>query len=57
MILRVEAPHFVAGCIYDREGFIVHAAPILKWCVGWQVSRFCRYCARKGWTPRLMPTP
>lgn len=54
-MIRVEAPHFVAGCVYDREGFIVHAAPILRWAVGWQVSRFCRYCVRKGWTPRLMP--
>lgn len=45
-LLRVEAPHFVAGII-PRD----LAAPILKWMVErqWSEEKIRAYCARKGW--------
>lgn len=34
MLVRVVAPHFVAGLVLDDAGVCVYAAPILGWCVG-----------------------
>lgn len=33
-LLRIEAPHFVAGIIFDENGQCIKAAPIVKWCRG-----------------------
>lgn len=29
--MRIEAPHFVAGVVFDDRGAIMHVAPILSW--------------------------
>lgn len=41
--LRIEAPHFVAGCANGK------CAPIIKYMENWPVERIKSYCASKGW--------
>ena len=49
-LVRVEAPHFVAGMIFDNESKrVTSAAPILSWAVGRHVTELRTYCGRKGW--------
>lgn len=48
MLLRISAPYFVAGAIVKNET-IVHAAPILKYTVGWSQFKFLNHCRGKGW--------
>jgi hypothetical protein len=48
MLLRIEAPHFVAGL--DVTGRLVSdAAPIVAYMIGWSVRRVIAYCRRKRW--------
>ncbi|HKW13076.1 MAG TPA: hypothetical protein VJS69_01180 [Candidatus Krumholzibacteria bacterium] len=46
--MRIEAPHFVAGVDVHR-GTVVHAAPILRYMMGWAGLQVVRYCEQKGW--------
>jgi hypothetical protein len=47
-LLRIEAPHFVAGL--DATGRLVsRTAPIVGYMTGWPVRRVISYCKRKGW--------
>ena len=56
MMLRVEAPHYVAGVIFDGV-YAVHAAPILYWIVkqrkplGWCIN----YFNSKGFRFEVLP--
>ena len=50
--LRVEAPHFVAGAIFERapDGWrCVEAAPILRWMLGKDGPAIGHYLQRRGW--------
>ena len=47
-LVRVEAPHFVAGIVFQRRK-AVETAPILRWALGSGWSWFSRYCERNGW--------
>lgn len=48
MLLRIEAPHFVAGL--EVQGRLVwRAAPICHYMVGWRVKKVLAYCQRKQW--------
>jgi len=51
MLIRIVAPHFVAGLVLDSAGRVVEAAPILKWTMG---KRFADdlipYFKRRGWS-------
>jgi hypothetical protein len=45
MLLRIVAPHFVAG--FDTEkGYI---APIIRYMKTWSIRRIAVYCQEKGW--------
>lgn len=48
-LVRVEAPHCVAGLLIMPGGHVVGCAPILRFMLGWQGGRAIRYCRRKGW--------
>ena len=47
-LIRIVAPHFVAGVIHHR-GVIVMSAPILRYMIGWDGRRLADYCRAKGW--------
>ena len=51
MLLRIEAPHFVAGV---EPG--VCAAPIIKYMRDWSVEKIAQYCALKSWTVTTQAT-
>lgn len=48
MLLRIEAPHFVAGVVV-RDHRVAKSAPIVKYMRGWPQSKVLSYCASKGW--------
>lgn len=48
-LIRVEAPHFVAGIQVNERGMCMNAAPILKWCIGKRTDFLRDYFRRKGW--------
>ncbi len=52
MMLRVVAPHFVAGIV--RSGPV---APIIRYMKGWTLREIESYCAKKGWTVERMEDP
>jgi hypothetical protein len=55
-LVRVSAPHFVAGLVMESatpEDKCVRAAPILAWAVGKGRSELRRYFAGKGWTASI----
>jgi len=49
LIIRIVAPHFVAGAI-PHNGRIVNAAPILRFMLHWTGTQVADYCRKKGWT-------
>lgn len=51
-LLRIEAPHFVAGALFSR-GRCVDAAPIIHWCVGKSLLEITSYCKRRAWKATL----
>lgn len=51
-LLRVSAPHFVAGAVWRKAGDgweCERAAPIIKWMVGKSPSFVGQYLKEKGW--------
>jgi len=48
MLVSIDAPHFNAGIVIER-GFVVRAAPILGYMVGWDHERASAYLGGKGW--------
>lgn len=47
-LVRIEAPHFVAGIC--RQGI----APIVSYMRGWTVRQIREYCVNKDWTMEVM---
>lgn len=54
MLVRVVAPHFVAGLVMDGDT-CTDAAPILRWAVGKQRAFLSEYFRRKGWRAAIVP--
>lgn len=53
MLLRVTAPHFIAGAVFERvsDGWMIgRCAPIIGWMRGKQAAVISAYLRRKGWT-------
>jgi hypothetical protein len=53
LLVRVTAPHFVAGILLAKDGRCVEAAPILRWRVGKTARELKAYFDRKGWDTRV----
>lgn len=50
MTLRIEAPHFVAGAVFDTHRRVCsEAAPIIRYMIGWSPERTITYVKRKNW--------
>lgn len=48
VLLRVSAPHFVAGAVCADER-VETTAPILKYMKTWTLREVEEYCEKKGW--------
>lgn len=53
-LIRVVAPHFVAGLVIDDNGYCGAAAPILAWSIGQGATDLSAYFKRKGWEARIV---
>jgi hypothetical protein len=53
-LVRVVAPHFVAGMLVDGDR-VVRAAPILKWAIGKNRDFLRTYFRNKGWKATILP--
>lgn len=53
-LLRIEAPHFVAGMEFTRtdagQWQVTQTAPILVYMQDWSPERIKAYLVEKGWT-------
>lgn len=49
-LVRIVAPHFVAGLEADERGRVVRTAPILRWMMGMTGAMVAGHCAGRGWT-------
>ena len=54
-MLRIDAPHFVAGISFNEREIADRAAPILRWMIGKRLAWVQSYCASKGWIVEVMP--
>lgn len=48
MLIRIEAPHFVAGLVVE-DGQVYESAPVIKYMRGWTQEKVINYCRVKGW--------
>lgn len=59
-LLRVEAPHFVAGAVWvrHRDSWVcIEAAPILRWMEVQTPAQTKAYLERKGWSYSWVTPP
>lgn len=54
MLVRVVAPHFVAGLIVGEDGRCCEAAPILRWAIGKTRADLSAYFRAKGWQAHII---
>jgi hypothetical protein len=47
-LVRITGEFFCAG-VEHKNGFVVRAAPILKYMIGWNGSKVAAYCNKRGW--------
>jgi hypothetical protein len=56
LLVRVVAPHFVAGLIVDPDtDRVVYAAPILAWAKGMHRDGLRQSFIRRGWRASVVP--
>jgi len=55
MLIRIEAPHFVAGIIYN-ESWTSECAPIVSYMRDWNLNEIEGYCKKKGWKFKILDT-
>lgn len=48
-LIRIEAPHFVAGLVTDERMRVIRAAPILAWALGKDFEALAGTLNRKRW--------
>lgn len=47
--MQITAPHFCAGLVL-ADNRVTEAAPILRYMIGWPITRVWLYCHKKRWT-------
>ncbi len=58
MLVRVTGnnPPFVAGVVFDEDGLVRVAAPIVKWAIDMDETTFRAELKRRGYTATLVRT-
>jgi len=49
MVVRIEAPHFVAGIVLDVDLIAIRTAPILRWMQYKHLGDIALWVAKKGY--------
>jgi hypothetical protein len=49
MLIRIEAPTFVAGIILSSKHICVKTAPILSWCLNKDIGYLAKAFDKRGW--------
>jgi hypothetical protein len=58
VLVRVTAPHFVAGVVIDAEtAAVIAAAPILGYTLGWSARRLRKWVDFKRWEAERVDEP
>lgn len=52
MMIRIVAPHFVAGVVLADQ--VERAAPIVKYMIGWNAGKVRNYARSKGWQTQIL---
>lgn len=47
-LFQITSNYFCAGFV-TKDGHIAHAAPIIRYMIGWDAGKTLSYCRRKGW--------
>lgn len=51
MLIRIVAPHFVAGLEWnENSNQVIKAAPIIHYMMGWHIRQIEEYCNNKEWS-------
>jgi hypothetical protein len=50
MLYQVTSSYYCAGIITTNSGFVIKAAPILKWTIGKSIKYLQQYFTTKGFT-------
>lgn len=53
-LVRVVAPHFVAGLVIDAAGRRISGAPILGWAIGKERAELSSYFRGRGWRASII---
>ena len=48
IILTINSSYFNAGIVLDERAVCVAAAPIVKYMIGWSLTKVEDYCNRKN---------
>ena len=58
-IYQIKAPHFCAGFAVEHIPgagyFVIDAAPIIHYLIGWDLNAVANYCKRKKWDLIICP--
>ena len=57
MLIRIDAPHFVAGIVFEYKTNnqnieyckVLDVAPIIKYMKKWSIDKVVNYCCKKKW--------
>ena len=47
-LLQITSPYFTAGAELE-DGWVIRAAPIIKYMIDWHITKLLRYATQKGW--------
>jgi hypothetical protein len=56
MLIRVVGPHFVAGLVFEEDGVVTKAAPILRWATGLSTSELRLELKKRGYRAHYVRT-
>jgi hypothetical protein len=60
MLVRIVAPYFVAGLVFERYKdypmpVVARCAPIVTWLQGYTLIQVKKECEKRGWKIRRVP--
>lgn len=55
-LLQITAPHFCASILFDDSGYMLEAAPILRWMLAndWSIEDAIEWARRKRYKTEVL---